>query len=338
MSFRLVKFYAVFIAGLLPGISLLAQTNSIQAEQPIIFSSPDGETVSNALLPVIQSPASSRFADMPSEVPESIAFPHPPVRKLYGSARMPTRQKNTQSLLDEDGTGLSTPSQIMGVPTLADIFGLPKPYATYTQKKNKDKDAQNPQDTEDPDNASPEDGSPTNSNSAEANWMKILSGNVDQSAFAPDKPKSPRVSTGFFDSTPTTDASGKSLQEKYQALDATVFGSSPFDQTPVDQSALNQSAQASQTIAPVSIPASAPAISPSVSSFDSAFSQGLNSQSPFALPQSASLGMLPQLPALPVTTFQNNVAPPAAAPSWAPKPPPWLSQTPAFGGIGQGKF
>jgi hypothetical protein len=332
MSFRFVKFYALFLAGLLPGISLWAQTNTTQAEQPIIFSSPDGEVVSNALLPVVQSPASSRFADMPSEVPDSIVFPHPPVQRLYGSALMPIKQKNT-SLLDEDGISLSTPSQIMGVPTLADIFGLSKPYATYNQKKSKDKDTQ---DTEDTDNASPEDGSQTNSTSSEeTSWLKIVSGNVDESAFAPGKPKSPRVSTGFFDSTPT-EVSSKSLQDKYQAQDDSVFGSSAFDQTPAEPAAINPAAQVSQTI--VLAPAPAPTTPPNAPSFDSAFSQGLNSQSPFTLPQSATLGTLPQLPALPVAAFQNYSAPPSVAPSWAPKPPPWFSQTPQFGTMGQGKF
>jgi hypothetical protein len=326
MSFRLVKFYALFLAGLLPGIPLWAQTNSIQAEQPIIFSSPDGEVVSNALLPIVQAPESSALANAMEDAPESIVFPHPPLRRLYGSALMPSKQKNT-SLLDEDGISLSTPSQIMGVPTLADIFGLPKPYATFKQKKNKDN-----KDTEDADNASSEDGSQTNSNSEEASWQKILSGNVDQSAFAPGKPKSPRVSTGFFDSTPT-EASGKSLQDKYQAQDDSVFGSSAFNQTPAEPTSFNLPAQVSQTI--VSAPAPALVISPNAPSFDPAFNQGLNSQSPFALPQSATLGTLPQLPALPVAAFQNYSAPPSGAPSWAPKPPPWLSQTPQFGTMDQ---
>jgi hypothetical protein len=338
MSFRFVKFYALFLAGLLPGIPLLAQTNSVQAEQPIIFSSPDGVTVSNALIPVVQAPGTSVLADVPDGVPDSITYPQTPVRRLWGMPPMPVRQKNT-SLLDEDGTGLSTPSQVMGVPTLADIFGLPKPYATFDQKKNKDKDIEGTdKDTENSDNASSEDGSQTNSDSSEdASWQKILAGSMDESAFTPDKPKSSRVSTGFFDSTPT-DVADKNSENKSQAQEDSVFSSSPFGQTTMEQAAFNPPEQASQTITPTIAPAAAPAISPNAPTFDSAFSQGLNSQSPFALPQSASLGTLPQLPSLPAAAFQNYAAPQPATPSWAPKPPPWLSQVPQFGTMGQGKF
>jgi hypothetical protein len=324
MSFRFVKFYALFLAGLLPVGCLVAQTNSAPAEQPIIFSSPDGEIVSNALLPSAEAPAPSPFADMPSEIPDSIAYPGMPVRRLPRPPRMPIQRNNTQSLLDEDQTGLSTPSQIMGIPTLQDIFGLPKPYATYDRKNGKDKDNSSPQ------------GTQTNSISSEdANWARILSGDTDQSAFAPDKPKSPRVSTGFFDNTPT-DVSDKSLKDKYQEQDDSVFGSSPFGQNPAEQAAFNPSTQSSEETTPAPAPASV--FSPGAPSFNSAFSPVVSSQSPFALPTSSSLGTLPQPPSLPVSAFQNNVSPPPAVPSWMPKPAPWLSQMPQLGTMEQRKF
>jgi hypothetical protein len=317
MSFRFVIFYALILAGLLPGGSSLAQTNSVPAEQPIIFSSPDGETVSNALLPAVEAPSQAPWADLPSEVPVSIAYPRGPVNRLPRPASMPARN-NTQSLLDEDGTGLSTPSQIMGVPTLQDIFGLPKPYQTYDQQKNKD-------------NAQ---GARTNSiSSGDANWSRILSGDTDQNAFNPGEPKSQRVSSSFFDSA-ADEVSGSSLRDKFQNLGDLVFGSSPFGQTTAEQAAFNPPAPSSQTAAP----AMAPAFSPNTPSFNSAFSPGLNSPSPFALPKSAVLGTLPQPPSLPVAAFQNTVPAPASIPSWEPKPAPWLSQVPALGTMEQRKF
>jgi hypothetical protein len=322
MRFRFVKFYALLLAGLLPAGSLVAQTNSAPAEQPIIFSSPNGETVSNALLPVAEeAPSPSALADMVEGAPESIAFPQMPVARLPRPALMHVQRNNAQSLLDEDGTGLATPSQIMGVPTMQEIFGLPKPYATYDEKKDKD-------------NSSPQDAQTNSISSEDANWAKILSGDTDQSAFAPDKSKSPRLIAGFFESVPT-DASGKTLQDKYQEQDDSVFGSSAFSQTPAEHAAFSPPAQLSQVVAPEP----APAFSPPPPSFNaSAFSPGLNSQSPFALPASASLGTLPQLPSLPVAVFQNNAAPPPPVPSWAPKPAPWLSQVPPLGTMEQRKF
>ena len=326
MSFRLVTFYALFLASLVPGISLRAQTNSAPAEQPIIFSSPAGDTVSNALIPTVEAPAPSPWADMQSEVPESIAFPKPPVRRLWGSPH-PAVVHNNQSLLDEDGTSLSTPSQIMGVPTLHDIFGLPKPYATYDQKKDNDAE-----DNE----LSP--GTRTNSASSEdSNWAKNLASDVNQSVFAPAKPKtkSSHPSSGFFDSA-STDPSEKNLQEQYQQQDDSVFGSSPFGQTTAEQAAFSPPAPSTDTGAPA--PALTSAFSQNAPSFTSAFSPGLNSQTPFAFPKNAGLATLPQAPSLPVAAFQNSVAPPAAPPSWMPKPAPWLSQMPQLGTMEQRKF
>jgi hypothetical protein len=324
MSFRWVKFYALFLAGLLPAGCLMAQTNSPEREQSIIFSSPDGEVVSNALLPAVEAPRPSGFADMPSEVPETIAYPQMGLQRFARPALMPV-QRNKQSLLDEDETSLATPSQIMGVPTLRDIFGLPKPYATFDQKKDKN------------DPSAPQDSTTNSISSEDADWTKILSGNTGESAFATDKSdkdksdksKSPRDLTGFFDSTPTDD-SGKSLQDKYQEQDDSVFGSSPFGQTPAEQTSFNAPAPSSETTTPV--PAST--FSQSTPTFDSAFGSGLNSQSPFAVPNN-SVTTLPQPPSLPVAAFQNNTPAAAAPPSWAPKPPPWLSQTPSFGNMGQ---
>jgi hypothetical protein len=134
MSFRFGTFYALILAGGLPAGCLLAQTNSVEKEQPIIFSSPDGETVSNALIPAAESPAPSFLANLPQDVPDSISYPQIPMRRLSHPPRISLKRNRSDSLLDKEETGLATPSEIMGVPTLRDIFGLPKPYATYDQK------------------------------------------------------------------------------------------------------------------------------------------------------------------------------------------------------------
>jgi hypothetical protein len=329
MSFRLAIFYALFLAGLLSGLSVLAQTNSAPAEQPIIFSSPDGEsvsTVSNALLPAVEAPAPSPWADLQSEVPETIAYPRAPVRGLMGGPHLLVPHNN-QSLLDEDGTSVATPSQIMGIPTLHDIFGLPKPYVTYDQKKDNDAE----------DNELSQ-GTRTNSDSSEhADWEKILSGDADQSVFGPDKPrtKNSHPSSGFFD-TAATETSVKNLQDQYEQQEDSVFSSSPFGQTTAEQAAFDPPAPSPDTEAPA--PALTSAFSQAAPSFTSAFSSEMNSQTPFALPKSAGLGSLPQAPSLPVAVFQNSVAPPPAAPSWMPKPAPWLSQMPELGTMPQRKF
>jgi len=284
MSFRFVKFYALFLAGLMPGVSLWAQTNSAPAEQPIIFSSPDGESVSNALLPAVEAPEPVTWANLPDERPASINYMKTPARILPRPARI--QWNNSQSLLDEKDMKLATQAQIMGIPSVQEIFGLPKSYDPYDQKNT-----------------------------------------VEEKPATVDKLKGPDISGSFFDGAPDN-AMVKDVQDKYQ--DASVFSSSTFGQTPVEQAAFSPADQLSK--APML--ASAPAFSQNTALANSAFSQGLNSASPFAVPGSSTL---PQLPS--VRAFQNSAVPaPAPAPSWMPKPAPWLSQVPTLGTMEQRKF
>jgi hypothetical protein len=177
-----------------------------------------------------------------------------------------------------------------------EIFGLPKSYDPYDQKST-----------------------------------------VEEKPVSSDKLKGPDISADFFGSKPDNALvkGVQDLQDKYQ--EASVFSSSTFGQTPVEQAAFSppdQLSKAPMLAATAPMLASTPAFSQNISSANSAFSQGLNSASPFAVPGSSAL---PQLPS--VRAFPNNAIPaPASAPSWMPKPAPWLSQVPTLGTMEQRKF
>jgi hypothetical protein len=326
MRFRFAKFCALFFSVLALGFSLMAQKQHASGEQPILFSSPDGETaesVSNALLPAAQSPQPDTWANMPEEVPDTVALPQAPGLQLPRPPKMPFPKGNSENMSDENSLTRMTPSEMMGIPTVRDIFGLPKPETGYDGKKLSSQNINGMA------NATTNSGSADDSDST---WVKILSANSDGGVFGPDQAGSTHVSTGIFDSTPGSSVFGS---EAKIPQDDSVFGPSVFGQSALEQSAWNSATQP----APVTAPADSSAFSPGGSSFGSGFSAGSSSQPAFAPASSGGMETLQQLPSLPGISSQNNAFNPSAAPSaWAPKPPPWLSSSPQLGTMPQRKF
>src|SRR5580692_2090819 len=70
MSFRFATIQILSFAGLLFGSAVLARAQSAGSGQQILFSSPDGASVSNSLLPSAQAP-------VPQELPDDAAQQSP---------------------------------------------------------------------------------------------------------------------------------------------------------------------------------------------------------------------------------------------------------------------
>jgi len=306
---------ALLFAGLLAafchraGAQSAHSAQSTQSGQPILFTSPDGQTVSNALLPAIQAPGTQELPD--SQQAGSISMPQLPAQQWGLSPRsIPVSRESSDASDDlRKRFGVETPSEMMGVPTMREMFGLPKIEATnsisrdaFTNDLSGDGQLQ----------------------SDDANWARILS--ADSEAFNSTRTASSNsMSRGFFDSL-----SGDRLFQEKSSDD--LFGSPQQAQAPSDQNEWNA---AVQIAAPEGTPGAAPEISPMSSAFHDSSASSL---SPFTLPASDTLGAMPHLPALPSLPGQNNAPAQVATPSWAPKPPPWLAPMPPMGTMAQRKF
>lgn len=319
-----IKLTAWFIAAVALGFSCLAQTHPVApaaapapAEQPIIFSAPNGESVSNALLPSAQAPGTEELANLPADNSGDVFTPHLPVAPM--PALMPVLMHQARAK-DEDAMtavrehmGLFTPEQIMNVPTVQDIFGLPK--------SSSDRDKQDGS-QEDPNSKT------NNMSKSEIDWSKVWSNDADQTALDSAKDSnSPDASSGFFDTS-----SGNGLFSNKSGSDS-VFDDSPFGQTTTEPSPADVSAQLAADSTPADgdfsqkiVPMSAPV------------SSALSSQSPFALPKSSDFDTMPQLPTPATVAGQYMPQSHYTPPSWEPKPAPWLSTVPPLGTMEPRKF
>jgi hypothetical protein len=315
MNFRFATLKALVSAGWVAGFCLVAKAQS-GSEQSILFSTPDGQSVSNALLPAATAPGTPQaLPDLPDSAPSSFTFTPPQTgQKLPHSQPVLTRRNNSQ---DEDirkRMGMQTPAEVMGVPSLQELFGLPKTKTTNSL-------AQRPYG-----NGATNMLTAGNTAASDANWAKILSANSD--AFNSTKiADSNSLSGGFFDN-PNRDSliHGKKTGDD--------FDTSSFARADVRQPVWDSAVQiASPANVPGYTPNAAPAPAPPAFSAPSQ-----DSQSPFALPKVGSLETtMPHLPVLPSVSRPNPSSQPAA-PSWSPKPPPWLDTMPPLGSMAQRKF
>ena len=311
MSFGFINLRDWLFACLTLGVLPLALAQSAGPGQQIIFSSPDGGTVSNVLPPVVQAPAPEESAD-PSATPSVSVFQSldpTPSTPLMVTVSRPRPQKT-----EDPGKSLKllTPAQVMGVQTIRQIFGMP------------DRDSLRL-------------GGPTNSNggggntnytysddssSDDSQWAKFLSENMGENTSGSNQTgNSQSMLSGFFASTPRRGF----FDDPDKSADNSVFNASPAAGPPAQSLGWDSFTQ--------------PATTPEAGSPQnvSSFGSGAGSQSPFALPKESTPETLPQLPSLPSVSGQNYTPPPVT-PSWEPKPPPWLSPVPAPGTMPQRKF
>lgn len=322
MSFHWATWKSLFLAGFTLGALAVAQAQSAGPGQQILFSTPEGEIVSNTAAPVVQAPESQEMADLPDGAPVSafnvrlpqVVYPAPePIMVPRGSM---TDSRSMEDPLDPMGQrkilSFLTPAKIMGVPTAQQIFGLPDSGAGNILKNAA---------------SMPNEGSTNILSGGEASsegpgWAKILAENAGQNTSDSSKAeKSHGLLEGFFNGPPEDSLFGN--QDKNPA--SSGFGTSLADETASGQSPFDSSLAAATRAN--SSPNSSPAT----------LNSSLNPSSPFSLPQSSSLGTLPPLPTLPSVPGQN-FTPLPAPPSWEPKPAPWLSSVPPPGTMQPRKF
>jgi hypothetical protein len=306
-------FRALLSASFVLAVCSIASAQS-GSEQSILFSSPDGQTSSNAVLPVVQAPQTgeSDMGDQPSEASMVIAPTLPGQRPAPFFAVMPNKPRNPK---DQDGT-METPADIIGAPSLRQIFGLPEVTAQTNLMSGNTATNLLP---------------PGGTLSGDLGWAKILTSDPNgNSSTATNSQADQGTFSGldkFFDSTPAENPLHRKKEE------VSDFGASPFEAA----AAAQQPAWDSYAQPPA--PA-APAYSPSVAAPQPVFNfdSGFNSQSPFALPKSSAGQTMPQLPSLPSVYGQYTAPSQPVVPSWAPKPPPWSSSAPTPGTMPQRQF
>jgi len=325
MSFCLTHGKGLFLAGLMLGATALAQAQTNGAAQQIVFSTPEGQIVSNTAVPVAQAPQAEELEDMAVEAPVSTFDPHLPQAAFATPLPMIMPQESVENSRDTDPLDpmnsrkimtLPTPAQIMGVQTVQQIFGLPE--SSVLDGLKNPALARN--------TGSTNIISSDESSSEDPTWAKILADNSDQNT--PDSSKTTKshgLLDGFFNGPPS-DGGFFGNQDKNGS--ASGFGSSQADDAAAQSSSFDSS------LAGSTLGGSIPA--PSVP--DATANSGMNTPSPFALPQSSGLETLPQLPAPPSLPGQNYNSAPPAPPAWEPKPAPWLLPVPPAGTMEPRKF
>lgn len=333
MSFQFADIKILLLVALALSLFGVAKGQTPQSPRPqpagggqsIVFSSPDGQTTSNAPIPMAEAPEPQPTPDLPAQ---NVSVPHfsgPPTPWLA----LPQGAMQQQNAENRDNSqdpmnlrkllGGLTPAQIMRVPSPEEIFGLvQKPADAQKKPWQTDNNFGNgPTNTPAPD---------ISAIFAEPRWAKTWTGDM-------------KINPGSLESSNSTEKTSGLLGGFFDtARNDTVFGShdagsqdtlSAPSQPGAPQSPWNSDFTSSSFAPPISSDDAAPTKFPMPSA--PASSTGLGSQSPFAVPQASRLDTLPKLPALPSATRQDDqlARPATSASSWGPKPPPWTqSQTP----------
>ncbi len=293
--------------------SALAQAGS---EQSILFSTPDGQTSTNAILPVTQSPQSGE-SDLDNLPDQSSAIETPQMPGQRAASYYPLIQNRTRKDM-QDGTSIETPAEIMGAPSLRQIFGLPNVDASQTNSMAGNSNTNL---------------IPGGTLSGDLGWAKIMASDPSGTASSATNSQSESgmfSGLGDFFNNNNTPAENPLHRKKEEVSD---FGAPPFEEAAAQQQTLDSYAQASAPEAPADVP---PVAAPQPV-FNS--SPAFNSPSPFALPKSSSAEQtIPQLPSLPTVSGQYSTPSQPVVPSWAPKPPPWSLSGPTLGTMPQRQF
>jgi hypothetical protein len=303
------------------GCGALAQTN--RPEQSILFTNPTGEIVSNALLPAAQAPQPrEEFEDPGYLAAQKIADPLQPAQRMLRPMRIAPDNRQ-DSLEDPNNMRLKSSSEIMGIPTLRDIFGLPKLNGTNDQNQAYQDASTNIIYS---DGRSDDPSGNGRGSSPESTWAKMFFSEQGSSDFAVGKAGSSNsIVGGFFDTSSSDGLFHNNKDGNDSAFGQSVFADTVSQPSKLD-SALQSASDASSLPADNFTPPPTPAPAPSV--FDSGFS----SSSPFELPKTETpAASLPQLPTAPVFQNPNSSFSQPVTPSWAPKPPPWAATASPFG-------
>jgi hypothetical protein len=223
------------------------------------------------------------------------------------------------SLDERERMGLFTPAEMMHVQTLEQIFGLPKRDTAANGLTQTNLFAPETQDEATTNIVSSDE-------SLKSSWEKIFGSNSGANA---------STNESVLDSRTTNDSSGILTEIFNNPRDKDKDNNSIFG-TP-DRNAGETAFGSSQQSDPNSF--SSVRTVTANAGYSSTFNSGANAQSPFDVPKASIMDPLPQLPKVPTVSGQdNNNNVPQPAPSWAPKPPPWLSPVPTQGTMPQRAF
>lgn len=325
MSFRIADVQALLLASLIFGLFPAAKAQSTGGGQHIIFSSPNGQITSNAPLPMAQAPQPQETPNLPAGGVAISPFSGPPPAPIESLPLPALQQDDTRDQDDSQDPmnfrkqmGILTPAQIMKVPSPEQIFGLAEKPAesqkTLVQSQN----------TAFQNAATNGFASDTTTIIAEPGWAKAWLGETEKSDQSSNTTNTTEKTSGLFGGFFDAARSDNTFGNHSSGAADSLFG------TPQTGAQQSQSPWSSQLIGSESTPA-APAESVANNfTGPGPASSPFTSQSPFTPPQESSLDVLPKLPALPSARPQNDqFLQPSAAPSWAPKPPPWSQpQTP----------
>lgn len=323
MSSRLPNWKSLFLTILVLGALPSAWAQSAETGQQILFSTPEGEVVSNSAAPAIQSPDSQGLASLPDEAPAPFfkvqSFPQTVLFTPGPVPRQSMQNSGDQDPLDPMGQqkimAMLTPAEIMGAPTVQQILGLPAPSAAKFLKIPALMG-----------NAGASHIGPAGGTSSEdPSWTKFLAENAAGNGFGAAKGgQSQGLLGGFLNGAPAGDV----FDNQDNNAAANTFGSASADETAAGSgSSPLDSSLAGKSLVNSSLNSSTP---------DAAVNSGFNS--PFALPQGNRMDALPHLPTLPSPPGQNYSAHAPSVPSWEPKPAPWLSPVPQPGVMQPRKF
>lgn len=325
MIFWIADVKTLFLAGLLCGLLLSTKAQSTGGGQHIVFSSPDGQITSNAPLPMAQAPQPREMQDLQGGDVTIQPFSEPMAAPMFPApAPMQTAEKRDdfQNPMDvRKQMGELTAAQIMNVPTPEQIFGLAEKNEELQRKSMR------------PEN-SDTNGFGFNANATidDPGWTKTWTEDPGRSTGASNTTeRASGIFGGFFDSARNDNSQNDNGFAAHDVDDSETFVSSS---QPASQPSPWESGLASGALTP-----STPAPNSTLNNFAMAGTSAgsaFASQSPFTPPQLSAMStmeMLPRLPKLPPLPGQidQSIQPAAAAPSWAPKPPPWTTPQTALG-------
>jgi len=321
---------SLVLAGLAVGFCGPAQGQSAGGGEPILFSSPEGETATNRTLPLLEWPGPQELPKLPVEAPTVLVNPPIEFEQPLPEAPPVIGQTGAQKRTDDGQKPLRllTPEEVMGIPTPEEIFGLPEP-AT-----NGEPASMSPEEhfTDGQDQAQ---GEETNEFSIkEMHWQEILSGGgQEEKGGAKEK------------------GNGWGAAEAWSGLWGRIFNGPPRNDVFGDLNGTGSGPGAGPPPAEPGLDSGGPLFGPAATAWPTPgprtaaktplpdVGMGFSpNTSPFAAPGGSFSEMAPQLPVLPGITSQNQSSTQPVAPAWAPTPAPWLAPVPALGTVPQRKF
>ena len=338
-SFAYLKRVLPLAAAVLVAVfSAQAQRAGLGPGQPILFSSPESDTVFSNMPPLspkppespdfgntLQAPSSFSFSGPPDDTP---LLPDVPVVSPAETLRMQDlldRRKNWMLLTPAEILGATTPEKILGIQE-HDMAGRPKNLTAlerYTERQNQTPTVNTNINAFPTWNFSDKQPDPLNS--------------IPGGLGSPDNMANPLLNPAPDNQT----FAGQNENNNWSKM----FGSPPPPTvvTLAQQANMERFRQLLQPGSSSTAAAATPSLSGiKISLPQTALSSGLGQSALTPVgasftPLNSGIGKPAEMPKLPSIWSLSLTSPPSAA-AWAPQPPPWLSPTPQPFAVPQRKF